>query len=202
MSAAPPVSWPASNRYGVEDAPGGLGFVEALLNTVSGARPRQPDLLAGVPGAQDWLDEALGTLRQVGTLAPSRNIALDADAVETLRKLRAEFRMALIAASDPGSLEPPILSASTSISLESSEVRVHATGGGMDLLRSYGLIQFVKGSYRGTLGRLKICAAPDCDIAFYDRVQELQQAVARRRHVRQRPQRPRVPAAQEIGERR
>jgi CGNR zinc finger len=38
----------------------------------------------------------------------------------------------------------------------------------MDLLRSYGLIQFVKGSYRSTLRRLKICAAPDCDIAFYD----------------------------------
>ena len=169
MGAAPPVSWLASRRYGVEDAPGGLGFVEELLNTVGGARPRRPDLLAAVPSAQDWLDEALGELRQVDTLAPSRNIALDVDAVETLRKLRAEFRMALVAASDPGSLEHPILSAGTSISLESGEVRLHATGGGMDLLRSYLLIQFVKGSYRGTLRRLKICAAPDCDIAFYDR---------------------------------
>jgi predicted RNA-binding Zn ribbon-like protein len=68
----------------------------------------------------------------------------------------------------------------------------------MDLLRSYGLIQFVKGSYRSTLRRLKICAAPDCDIAFYDISKNGSQAVARRRDLRQCPQRARLPAAQEV----
>ncbi|MDR6972894.1 CGNR zinc finger domain-containing protein [Leifsonia shinshuensis] len=169
MTTTPTAAWASSSRYGVEDGPGGLAFVEALLNTTSGSRPGQPDLLTDQPSAQSWLRDGLEQLRHVDSLAPTFDIVIDEDGVETLRHLRSELRLAIVASSDPGMVEHPIMSASTSISLESGEVRLHATGGGLDLLRSYLLVQLVKASYRDTLRRLKICAAPDCDIAFFDR---------------------------------
>lgn len=169
MSAPAEHHWPASRRFGVEVAPAGLAFVQDLLNTTSKARDYAVDLLGEISTSQRWLDDALNQLRSVDSLAPPKNVIVRDAEREQLRVLRSEFRMALSAASDPGSVHHAIMSSATAVSVESGQVRLHATGGGLDLLRSYLLVQLVKGSYEGTLRRLKLCANPECDIAFFDR---------------------------------
>lgn len=51
--------WTATGRYDLEPAPGGLAFVQDLLNTISAGKPREPDLLEDVDGARMWLAQAL-----------------------------------------------------------------------------------------------------------------------------------------------
>ncbi|TQC38259.1 hypothetical protein EEB14_60590, partial [Rhodococcus sp. WS4] len=53
------MTWPATERYELMGAPGGLGFVQDLLNTRPVGRPRQADLLGDLDSAQRWLDAAL-----------------------------------------------------------------------------------------------------------------------------------------------
>ncbi|MEW1819236.1 CGNR zinc finger domain-containing protein [Arthrobacter sp. NPDC080031] len=127
------------------------------------------DLLDETGSSQRWLDEALERLRLVDSLAPVKNVIVRETEQEQLRVLRSEFSLALSAASDPGSIQHPIISSATAVSIEAGQIRLHATGGGLDLIRSYLLVQLVKASYRGTLRRLKICANPECAIAFFDR---------------------------------
>ncbi|MFE7245020.1 hypothetical protein [Streptomyces sp. NPDC057580] len=41
--------WSAPGRYGIEPAPGGLAFVQELMNTIAAGKPRKEDLLAAPP---------------------------------------------------------------------------------------------------------------------------------------------------------
>ncbi|MFD0786350.1 hypothetical protein ACFQZ8_20825, partial [Micromonospora azadirachtae] len=47
-------TWPATARYQLDPAPGGLGVVQDLLNTISAGVPRQPDLLDDPTSATAW----------------------------------------------------------------------------------------------------------------------------------------------------
>jgi hypothetical protein len=144
--------WPASTRFFPTDdaAPGGLGFVEDLLNTASLGKPRQPDLLADVGSAQAWLDASMKNLRRVDPQAPAGPITLDERALRRIRTLRDTLRAALSGITDAGAALLP-------------------RGTGVEALRSYSLIQLVAASYGGTAVRLKVCANPRCQGAFYDR---------------------------------
>ena len=51
--------WNATQRYDMESAPGGLGFVHDLLNTKSAGKPRRSDLLLDLGLAQAWVDAGL-----------------------------------------------------------------------------------------------------------------------------------------------
>ena len=51
------MDWPATLRYGIDSAPGGLALVQDLLNTAP-AGPREPDLLDHAESALRWWDEA------------------------------------------------------------------------------------------------------------------------------------------------
>ncbi|MGG7570978.1 hypothetical protein [Streptomyces sirii] len=53
------MTWPATTRYRQDPAPGGLGLVQDLLNTVAAGAPRRPDFLAALEDAQAWADEAI-----------------------------------------------------------------------------------------------------------------------------------------------
>lgn len=65
-SADPGAERPATGRFGLRPAPGGLALVQDFLNT--GAQPdRFPDLFTGVPGARRWSMRAAGAwLRERG----------------------------------------------------------------------------------------------------------------------------------------
>jgi len=159
-------AWPATARFSSSFAPEGLGFVQDFLNTDSG--PDSADLLDSTESASRWLADALTTARRVDPLAPSTDIPIGPRELVALRNLRSEVRDAL--RPTPGSeAERPTVSSMTTVSVSHGKIELQAIGGGADLLRSYVFVQLVRAYYRDTIGRLKICANPECEVAFYDR---------------------------------
>ena len=61
------MSWPATSRYQFDAAPGSLAFVQDFVNSIPAGKPRGADLLAGLPDAQAWLDDAIGARRHSST---------------------------------------------------------------------------------------------------------------------------------------
>ncbi|MFJ9543817.1 CGNR zinc finger domain-containing protein [Streptomyces sp. NPDC101225] len=174
MTAA--VQWPASVRYqdATNVAPGGLGFVQDLLNTASQGKPRQPDLLEAVATAQEWLDLSLAVVNGIDPdCAPEpKTVTLDARGLRSLRSLRDRIRTALTATTaedGPASVALPPVETTAAVRLDSDGARLRPRGKGVELVRSYALIQLTAASYADTMRRLKVCANPRCRGAFYDR---------------------------------
>src|ERR671921_1807742 len=83
------MSWRASARHGVREAPAGLALVQELLNT----RPTMtygPDLLAQPDDAQRWLTDAVATWSRVSGL-PAPVLLLSSTDLRSLRRLRTTF---------------------------------------------------------------------------------------------------------------
>ena len=172
MSAA--VQWPASARFkDVEpSAPGGLGFVQDLLNTASMGKPRRPDLLESVDAAEQWLQSSLATLSSIDSSAPPAPCPLDARSLGRLRSLRDDLGAALATghADEPSAaVAAPSIETTAAVSLDAGGARLQPRGKGVELLRSYVLIQLTAATYADTMRRLKVCANPRCRGAFYDR---------------------------------
>ena len=96
------MSWPATSRYQLDAAPGSLAFVQDFVNTIPAGKPRGPDLLADLPDAQRWLDEALAQWRHTRGLTADDVVLNEADLVE-LRAIRAGLVSRIRAGTtDPG----------------------------------------------------------------------------------------------------
>ncbi|MFD3451972.1 CGNR zinc finger domain-containing protein [Streptomyces sp. NPDC058691] len=171
------VRWPASARYedAESNAPGGLGFVQDLLNTASLGKPRQADLLDSVESARQWLDSSFAVLHQVDPGAPAAPDDLDADGLRHVLSLRDDLRTVLSAHPPEGppsgavAVSVPSIETTAAVTLGAGGARLRPQGAGVEAVRSYTLIQLVAASYGGTLRRLKVCANPRCRGAFYDR---------------------------------
>ncbi|HEX4221459.1 MAG TPA: CGNR zinc finger domain-containing protein [Pseudonocardiaceae bacterium] len=161
-------TWPASARYGMPQAPGGLGMVQDLLNTLSAGKPRKADLLATVTDAQQWADEVAEQWR-VTTGEPTPSVVLDEDGLRELR----DYRQALVNAAID---EPPagqtaiLIDAPAALELHSDGVvRLTPRGSGWRYLLSLLLAAEWRAQAEGTRRRLKVCRNPRCRVAFYDR---------------------------------
>lgn len=168
------VRWPASARYEEAEsgAPGGLGFVQDLLNTASLGKPRRPDLLESAASARQWLDSSFAVLHRVDPGAPAMPDDLDADGLRRVLSLRDDLRAVLSSGPVEGSSETvavPSIETTAAVTLGAGGARLRPCGDDVEALRSYTLIQLVAASYGGTLRRLKVCANPRCRGAFYDR---------------------------------
>src|SRR5882762_233166 len=84
------MTWSATDRYGLAAAPGALGLVQDLLNTVASGAPREADLLADLTAAQEWADGAVRQWSAV-TAQPIRQVVLDADGLAELRAFRDDL---------------------------------------------------------------------------------------------------------------
>ncbi|WP_043266610.1 CGNR zinc finger domain-containing protein [Streptomyces sp. CT34] len=167
------MAWSATARYGLDPAPGGLGLVQDLLNTVDAGAPRLPDLLAGVTQAQAWIDEATAQWTAVtGQQVP--RVALDADGLAELRAFRDGLQEATAkaqdAASGAGVLAPVLHSATAALRLgDDGLVRLEPRGTGWRRLASLALAATFEGQQADTRRRLKTCRNLRCRVAFYDR---------------------------------
>ncbi|GGU47627.1 hypothetical protein GCM10010211_09520 [Streptomyces albospinus] len=167
------MAWSATVRYGLDPAPGGLGLVQDLLNTVAAGASRFPDLLAGVVEAQAWADEATAQWAAVtGQRAPQ--VVLDADGLEELRAFRHDLQEATAKAQDavsgPGVLAPVLHSVTAALQLvEDGRVRLEPRGTGWRRLASLALAAAFEGQQADTRRRLKTCRNLRCRVAFYDR---------------------------------
>ncbi|MFF3559275.1 CGNR zinc finger domain-containing protein [Streptomyces sp. NPDC002574] len=169
-----PVVWPASARYEeVESsAPGGLGFVQDLLNTASLGKPRQADLLESPESARQWLDSSFAVLHRVDPGAPAAPHGLGPDGLRRVLSLRDDLRTVLSSGPADESSETvavPSIETTAAVTLGAGGARLSPHGDAVEAVRSYVLIQLVAASYGGTLRRLKVCANPRCRGAFYDR---------------------------------
>ena len=150
-------------------APGGLGFVQDVINTMSADRPRKPDLLGDLDRAQSWLD---GALEQWSALtgAPTDPIVLQERDVESLRDLRADLHSVLANRGDTERVAPALHPATLGARMEpDGAVSLEPRGEGWRRVSAIVVLQAFVAQQQDTWRRLKVCGNRRCGVAFYDR---------------------------------
>jgi predicted RNA-binding Zn ribbon-like protein len=166
------MTWSATDRYALDAAPGALGLVQDLLNTVASGIPREADLLADLTAAQEWAD---GAARQwsAATGQPVPPIVLDADGLDELRAFRDDLHRLIAhgASAEEGDRPVPLRhGAVAALQLgEDGTVRLEPRGTGWRRLASILLAAAYHAQLADTRRRLKICRNVRCGVAFYDR---------------------------------
>jgi hypothetical protein len=168
--SAQETGWPATGRFRVTTAPGGLGLVQDLLNTLAPEGSAHRDLLADKASAQEWAD---ATARQwaavTGGTAP--HVLVDDEALARLRAYRARFQdAALEPGAGEGSPGEAPLSGEAALELGADgQVRATPQGAGWRRLTSLLLLAAWQAQADDLRRRLKVCRNPACRVAFYDR---------------------------------
>ena len=157
--------WPATERYVDVAAPGGLGLVQDLLNTISAGRPRRPDLLADLASARLWLDGAMRAWARTQGTVPS-GISLRPADLEVLLDLRSDVACAVAEAGPAGVSRPVALAVRFG---DDGILTVQPRGEGVRRLVGAVLMECLLAQRLGTWRRLKTCRDPRCSAAFYDR---------------------------------
>ena len=162
------MSWKASARHGVREAPAGLALVQELINT----RPTMSygaDLLVMTDDAQPWLTESLATWSRVSGL-PAPTLLLSSADLRSLRRLRTTFENVILSGSNPepdGALPPADVPVSL-VPESDGWVRMVPTGRGTRWLASALWAEALLAQQAGLWPRLKLCHNADCRAAFFD----------------------------------
>ncbi|MEH0932207.1 CGNR zinc finger domain-containing protein [Micromonospora sp. CPCC 205558] len=172
--------WTATVRYGIDHAPGGLGLVQDLLNTISAGAPRQPDLLDDLDSATEWAQLAVAQW-SAATGRPAPDVTLDAAGLRALRTFREELLdeidarlhlsepgRNLTGASTRGATGSRTAGATLRLDRDGS-VHLDPAGVGADLLISLVLAALFEAQLADLGRRIKTCRNPRCRVAFYDR---------------------------------
>jgi predicted RNA-binding Zn ribbon-like protein len=157
--------WPASQRYRLASAPGGLGLVQDFLNTV-GIGDYGPDLLGTTAHAHTWAAGAVRTwssLRGIDAQPPALS---DADLTK-LRSLRDTIAK-MVAGEAPDGREIGAFSTSFALS-QSGEVRLRPAGSGWRWLAAALWSEILLSQQDDTWRRIKRCHNAQCGSTFYDR---------------------------------
>lgn len=163
------MSWKASARHGVREAPGGFALVQELLNTRP-AMSYAPDLLASIEDAQWWVTDALGLWSHISGL-PGPTLLLSVADLRSMRRLRAAFEHVLTAGASPEVDEALLPPADVQVSLVpdgTGWVRVVPTGRGVRWLASALWAEALLAQQAGMWPRLKLCNNQACRAAFFD----------------------------------
>ena len=160
------MGWPATDRYGLSPAPGGLGFVQDVVNTHATQRPAVADLLADLDSAQRWLDGAMQNWSHE-TGVPQTSVLLTEDDLDKLRGLRADVTGLLRSADH---IHHATRSASVSARIgPDGKALLDPRGVGSRRVSAIVLIETFTGQRLDTWRRLKICRNEVCSVSFYDR---------------------------------
>lgn len=167
------VSWEATSRYDIRSAPGGLGLVQDLENTISASNPRQPDLLQTLDDAKNWLETAM-TRWADATGCPNPRLVLDEQGLRKLRTLRDDLRRTQATRDlreSPNSDTAPIgvHTAITSLRLDAGHLQLVPRGQNWHRLLGVVLLEAYQAQTSDTWKRLKVCRNTRCQVAFYDR---------------------------------
>lgn len=171
------MTWSATERYRLESAPGGLGLVQDLLNTVSAGLTERPDLLTDLMRAQVWADGAVAAWSSATGRPAPRVVLDDAEGLRVLRDLRDGLG-GVAAETGPAAATGPAaeIGADTRTGADAGlrlgtdgVVRLEPRGTGPHLLVSLVLASVHEAQQTDTRRRLKTCRNPLCRVAFYDR---------------------------------
>jgi hypothetical protein len=178
------MSWTATPRYGLDLAPSGLAFVHDFLNTASGGRPRQVDLLSDTALATQWLRSALAAWGEQWGLSGGPEVQIEeltARDLTMLRRLRAHFMASLrvryeLDAEDDGAARAAELPAMEQLGvafeagiLPDGTVYFVPAGSGWKRVLGPLLLEVRRAQDAGTWARLKSCKNDRCCGVFYDR---------------------------------
>lgn len=154
--------WPASERYALQMAPGGLALVQDFLNTAPPGRGRGDDLLATETSAQAWIDDALvDRPRSEVPRITSRDLL-------ELRRLREALRRLVTAA---GSSAAPASKWDIAVSAtldQAGHVQLLPLGTNWKYVGSLLLIETRAAQEADLWERLKTCRNDACTCAFFD----------------------------------
>jgi hypothetical protein len=165
---APFLDWPATARYRLSGAPGELGLVQDLLNTIQEGSTAPPDLLATLASAQEWADAVVELWSSVdpsgwaGDLPP----LTDHDR-RSLLSLRARLFAGLYDPTSGGEHEGS--SEQLRLSVSGGHVDIRPAGAGWQHFATALLLICYRAQLTGELRRLKTCKSHECDVVFYDR---------------------------------
>lgn len=172
------VQWIATERIpGLVPAPGGLAFVQDLLNSSSdglvGPRHTHDDLLSDIASARNWLTSAGRALSESSGIDFSLP-SLPEEDLPALRELRSELRLLVSgqADADADQSAPPsrLRSAAVTVATTSGPSFVALPNGyGWHWVASAVLAESFNAQKEGTWRRLKACRNPACVAVFYDR---------------------------------
>jgi predicted RNA-binding Zn ribbon-like protein len=150
-------------RYVSATAPGGLAFVQGLLNTRSTASG-YPDLLDEESTAEAWLVDGLREWGELTGSVPAEQIVAVRELVE-LRGLRDRVRSYVQGNRAGVRIDQPI----AVVSNEDGTLRTQPTGTGIHWVESAVWGAVLMAQDRDTFRRLKLCRNALCGSAFYDR---------------------------------
>jgi len=181
------MEWSATARYRLPGAPGGLGFVQDLLNTRSTRRGDKPDLLAELSSAQRWLDDSLARWSVESGVAQAP-VALDGNDLDKLRDLRADLHV-LVGQAGRDSAGPAIPSATLGArTTPDGEVLLEPRGEGFRRLAGIVLIEMFNAQRSDAWRRIKVCPQRAVRGLVLRPVAQQQWRLARRPRLRQRGQ--------------
>jgi predicted RNA-binding Zn ribbon-like protein len=143
----------ATERYQANKAPGDLAIAQDLANTV-GVGP-ESDLLADAGEARRWL---------ASITQHSPRALCEAD-LTRLRSLRAALRTVL---HSDGSEDADEAKAVVSLQIDRNGISLRSETDPVDTLTSRVAYALIQAQARGELPRLKLCANPRCQVAFFD----------------------------------
>ncbi|GAA3316217.1 CGNR zinc finger domain-containing protein [Arthrobacter ramosus] len=168
------MSWKGTIRYGIDSAPGGLGFVQDLLNTQSAGKPRSTDLLDEADDAQAWLDAGLAEWSRTAGKTPIA-VELGPRDLKELRRFRTDLKLALGTgnndpADNPDTPAHLLRAATTQLRLgPDGRVSAEPRGAGARQIESLMLVEIFEAQLTDIWRRLKTCRNDRCQAAFFDR---------------------------------
>lgn len=169
------MAWSATERYGLDVAPGEFALVQDFLNTIAEGSTPPPDLLATLESARSWAMSALEAWGASGGW-PHELPELD----EASRKHLVKFRTALFISlfgADAGDVEE-LRAGELDRVLGRARWTARAAGGHVELvpagvgwqhIASSLLLICYRGHIAGELKRLKTCRSRQCNVVFFDR---------------------------------
>jgi len=166
------MGWPATVRYGIDSAPGGLALVQDLLNTAP-AGPGELDLLDRAETALRWWDEARTSWEQATRRTPVELVLTETD-LDGLRTFRNAVRLVVTGNNSGGGTSGrearslPLASVVLRLGGD-GQVRVEPRDKGWRAIAAVALIEVMEAQRVDTWRRLKTCREPLCRAAVYDR---------------------------------
>jgi predicted RNA-binding Zn ribbon-like protein len=166
------MDWPATLRYGIDPAPGGLALVQDLLNTAQSG-PVELDLLDRRETALTWWEQARTSWEAAANRIPVELVLGKTD-LDGLREFRSALRLVVTRnnsgaddISDRGVWSLPQVTVQLRLG-DDGQVRVEPRDKGWRSIASVALIEVMEAQRVGTWRRLKTCRETLCRAAFYD----------------------------------
>jgi predicted RNA-binding Zn ribbon-like protein len=160
----PKGQWPATTRFGLRPAAGGLALVQDFLNTRS---EHDRDLLADATHAEAWSTRAVRAWSLERDIEVQPPVLADGDAAK-LRDLRGLIDALVSGQARYGAAVSDLGAAAFTLSDE-GELRWQPTGRGWRWWSAAICCEVLLSQHWGTWQRLKKCRNDLCAVVFFDR---------------------------------